>query len=227
LPKLGNNSPHSMMGMPPLHQQPVVVSAPKPQNMLGGTRPAYTQEQQKHGNQLYQHIKLKYPQDVAKLTGMILTMHEEQIRNFLANPAELDKECEKLVQILKNKKSEVIHNILNASSEQRYNTNLASLNNPLFTTTPPAMQSSVPTFIATSSPLTNLHPTTTNFGGTDPNLMPTYPHTFGVTTNLNPSMWPGVGVVNNISHTNYNFVTNPNTNVTNDAYHSVLPNSNN
>ncbi|ETO32865.1 polyadenylate binding protein [Reticulomyxa filosa] len=60
----------------------------------------------KLGDQLYQRIKWKYPQYVAKLTGMILTMSEGDetyIRNLLINSDELDRHCETLVQLLRSK----------------------------------------------------------------------------------------------------------------------------
>jgi len=224
LPKIGNTSPHTIVNIPPLAQQPVVAAQQKTRNNSPPKR-TYTQEQQKLGNQLHQYIKTKYPQYVAKLTGMILTMNENQIQNLLVNPSELDLQCEKLVQLLKTKQAEVIQNVVSGSDHNNHAT-LASSNNPMLNSniSNSTIPSVVPTLITPNTTLTGLHSVTSNFGGAGSNLMATYPHTFDVIPTFHTPLWPGnmspgVGVVNN---TNYNFVLNPNVHNTTNP---TLPNS--
>lgn len=161
---------------------------------------------------------------------MILTMAEDQIRKLLANPLDLDLQCERFVQLLKTKQAEGTQNVVSGSDHNNQG-NLASSTNKLNTT---AGIPSVQTFVGPNPTLTGLPTTTSNFVGVDPNLMQTYAHTMGVLPTFHAPLWPGnmspgnispgVGIINNANNANYSFVVNPN--ISPDTNYSTLPNSN-
>jgi len=150
---------------------------------------------------LHARISLTYPEYAGKIVGMILTLNEEQIQPLLRNSCELDKQCEKAVQILKAK-NEMTKSVTSSSEQQTNNTNVVFPNNLM-------LNSTVPMFITPNVTLTNMCSTTGTFGDTN--------------VSFNQSLWlshmnPSTGVVN----ANYDFMMN--SNMMNDIHNSTLPN---